>query len=81
MTFPFAFTIPYLVLACFHFDLAEGEHFGNFEIYQPVSFTLNRGSVLHDTFINADAYCGDYVIKATGDYRVHDLSIEMGRIR
>ena len=36
MTFPFAFTIPYLVLSCIHFDLAVGERFGNFEIQQPM---------------------------------------------
>lgn len=77
----YAFTIPYLVLACIEFDLVQGERFGNFEVYQPMVFTLANKSILHDSFIHADAWCGDYVIRAEDAFHIRNIAIEGARLQ
>ena len=62
----YAFIIPHLIIGCMHYELQVGERFGNFEIKQPMTFTLKSNSKFHDSLIHLGGqHCGISVIRIT----------------
>ncbi|MFB6460491.1 hypothetical protein [Bradyrhizobium tunisiense] len=55
----YPFRVPHMFFSCMDYTIKPGESFGNFDIRQPMSITLGKGSLFHDSYVEAFAFCGD----------------------
>jgi hypothetical protein len=59
--------------------VAPGESFGNFDIYQPVHFTVEHDAMLHDVYAAQGCVFKETVLVKSGQNHVVMHAIEVDR--